>query len=171
MGCLLGAEFNMTAVVKRHEGSPDVTESGEWVIEVDEISGAPIRKWVQVDTDPDTVGTQILKVACSVRGVMNGGINAAGDTQRFSELYMNIGWAKMSFPSSFHLSNRDQVTNIQNSSGDVLFRNEEAETYDPDLGVWIVEPTIFNVMGITPSLDPFGRITKNVALLQRSEVQ
>jgi hypothetical protein len=170
MGCLFGAEFNMLAVVKRYEGSPDTTVDGEWQIVIDPISGAPVRKWVTVDTDPGA-GVALLEVPCAVRGVMNGGINAAGDTQRFSEIYQNIGWARMSFPSSFHLSNRDQVTNIRNADGDIVFRNEEAETYNETLDEWIAEPTVFNVMGVTASIDPFGRVTKNIALLQRAEVQ
>lgn len=170
MTCLFGAEFNMLAVVKRYEGSPDTTVNGQWQISYDPISGAPIRKWVQVDVDPGAP-VQLLEVSCAVRGVMNGGINAAGDTQRYSDIYTNVGWARMTFPASFHISNRDQVTNIRNADGDVVFRNEEAETYDTVNKIWIAEPTIFNVMGVTPSIDPFGRITKNVALLQRAEVQ
>lgn len=163
MLCLLGAEYTMTATVLRPIGSPDTTTTGHWETGFDTISGAPKRKWV-ADLNSTTSGVQSLEVACAVKA-------SGAETQKFTQIYENIGFARMTFSPSVHLSNRDQVTNIKNSAGEIIFRNEEAELYNPTTKTWVSKPTIFNVMGVTPITDPFGNITKNVALLQKAEVQ
>ncbi|AXH67250.1 hypothetical protein SEA_WOFFORD_54 [Streptomyces phage Wofford] len=162
MSCLLSSRFNMRATVLRQAGTnPQENPGGHWETVQDPDSGAIERVWVP-DEDSDTPGNQTLVINCMVRGVTNGGIRAAGTTQRFSEIYENVDWAVIQFPASVILSKMDRVTNITNSKGQLIWREEEIDQ---------APATVFQVMGSTPVVDPFGNHVENTALLQRAEVQ
>lgn len=162
MSCLLSSRFNMLAKVLRQIGTnPENQTGGHWETVQDPDSGAIERVWVP-DNDEETPGTQELVFPCMVRGVTNGGIRVAGTTQRYSELYENIDWAMITFPKSVILTKRDRLTEISDSKGNIIWREEEMEGSPP---------TVFLVMGATPVIDPFGRHVENTALLQRAQVQ
>lgn len=149
----------MQADILRPGGAP-VDETGHWDYVQDEDSGSIVRVWVT--DDPDTPAMEGLTgIPCLVRGVIDGGIRVAGTTERFSEIYESVDWAKMTFPANITITKRDKVTNVR-GGGKIIWTEEEAEGN---------KPTVFNVMGVTPVLDPFGRHVENVALLQRAEVQ
>lgn len=161
----------MKATVLKPAGAPetsavtlDAKSVGQWKYIQDPISGAITRTWIEVTDDPTTQTdeyTEFHDVACAIRGVIDGGIRVAGTTERFGETYENIDWVKATFPPTINITKRDKVTNIRNAQGQVVWLNEESNG----------KPTIFNVMGVTPVLDPFSRVIYNVALLERSEVQ
>jgi len=152
----------MRATVLRQAGTnPQENPGGHWETVQDPDSGAIEIVWV-ADEDSDTPGNQTLVINCMVRGVTNGGIRAAGTTQRFSDIYENVDWAIIQFPASVVLSKYDRVTNITNSRGDLIWREEEINQ---------APATVFQVMGSTPVVDPFGNHIENTALLQRAEVQ
>ncbi|QAY08716.1 hypothetical protein SEA_GENIE2_55 [Streptomyces phage Genie2] len=162
MSCLIGSRFNMRATVLRQAGTnPQENPGGHWETRQDPDSGAIERVWVP-DEDGTTPGDQTLVINCMVRGVTNGGIRAAGTTQRFSEIYENVDWAVIQFPASVVLSKYDRVTNITNARGDLIWREEEIDQ---------APATVFQVMGSTPVIDPFGNHIENTALLQRAQVQ
>jgi len=162
MSCLISSRFNMRATVLRQAGTnPQENPGGHWETVQDPDSGAIDRVWVP-DEDSDTPGDQTLVIKCMVRGVTNGGIRAAGTTQRFSEIYENVDWAIIQFPASVVLSKYDRVTNISNSKGQLIWREEEINQ---------APATVFQVMGSTPVIDPFGNHIENTALLQRAQVQ
>ncbi|WXW92546.1 head-to-tail stopper [Streptomyces phage Enygma] len=162
MSCLIGSRFNMRATVLRQSGTnPQENPGGHWETVQDPDSGAIERVWVP-DEDSTTPGSQTLVINCMVRGVTNGGIRAAGTTQRFSEIYENVDWAIIQFPASVVLSKYDRVTNISNSKGQLIWREEEINQ---------APATVFQVMGSTPVIDPFGNHIENTALLQRAQVQ
>ncbi|AXH66562.1 hypothetical protein SEA_STARBOW_53 [Streptomyces phage Starbow] len=162
MSCLISSRFNMRATVLRQAGTnPQENPGGHWETVQDPDSGAIERVWVP-DEDSDTPGDQTLVIKCMVRGVTNGGIRAAGTTQRFSEIYENVDWAIIQFPASVALSKYDRVTNISNSKGQLIWREEEINQ---------APATVFQVMGSTPVIDPFGNHIENTALLQRAQVQ
>ncbi|AXH69580.1 hypothetical protein HWB79_gp233 [Streptomyces phage LukeCage] len=162
MSCLISSRFNMKATVLRQSGTnPQENPGGHWETVQDPDSGAIERVWVP-DEDSDTPGDQTLVINCMVRGVTNGGIRAAGTTQRFSDIYENVDWAIIQFPASVVLSKYDRVTNISNSKGQLIWREEEINQ---------APATVFQVMGSTPVVDPFGNHIENTALLQRAQVQ
>ncbi|AXH69952.1 hypothetical protein HWB80_gp226 [Streptomyces phage Karimac] len=162
MSCLISSRFNMRATVLRQAGTnPQENPGGHWETVQDPDSGAIERVWVP-DEDNTTPGDQTLVIKCMVRGVTNGGIRAAGTTQRFSEIYENVDWAIIQFPASVVLSKYDRVTNISNSKGQLIWREEEINQ---------APATVFQVMGSTPVIDPFGNHIENTALLQRAQVQ
>ena len=162
--CLTSARFNMTAtVLSQGQTAPTSTNDPVWVERQNPDTGEIERYWQEVDDDPDTAGMQARTIPCIVRGVLDGGIRVAGTTERYSPagVYENIDFAKMQFPANVQLSKRDRITNIRNSRGELIWKEEE----------WKGAPTVFDILGVTPIPDPWGTLIENHALLQRSEVQ
>jgi hypothetical protein len=159
----------MTATVLTQGGlivddtDPDGTVVGHYENKQDPETGEIIRVWVVEDADPDALGVQEKKVRCIVRGILDGGIRVAGTTERFNPqgILESVDFVKMQFPSSVTISKRDRVTNISNRHGIIIWREEESDN----------APTIFDVQGVTPVVDPFGNLIEWSALLQRSEAQ
>jgi hypothetical protein len=152
-------------VLSQGPTSPETSDdpNGHWVERQDNDTGEIVRVWVVEDSDPDTPGTQERIIPCIVRGVIDGGIRVAGTTERYTPagIYESIDFAKMQFPSGIVLTKRDRITNVKNRAGEIVWKEEEFNN----------SATIFDVLGVTPILDPFGTHVENQALLQRAEVQ
>jgi len=163
-GCLVSSKYNMTATILTQGPTAPVTPEGDghWEQKQDPDTGEIIRVWVE-DSDPDTPGTQTRTVPCMVRGVIVGGVRAAGTTERFDPkgVYENIDFVKMNFPADVVITKRDRITNVTGPDGTVIWKEEEFSG----------APTVFDVLGITPVVDPFGMLVENFALLQRAGVQ
>lgn len=101
-------------------------------------------------------------VYCSAHGILEGGIRVAGTTERFSEIYENVDWASMKFGPGEPINKQSQIRNLRDLRGNIIWREEEMAGSPA---------TIFDVQGVTPVVDGFGRYTENSALLQRHEVQ
>jgi hypothetical protein len=146
----------------------DVTDTvGEWVNQQHPDSGEIIRKWQPNTLDnpatPDINEAAILEsFRCIARGIVSPGIRGAGTTEHFGTLYQDIDYVKMTFPASVNISKRDRITNIRDLRGNLIWKEEE----QPD-----EPPTIFNVMGVIPIIDPFGKNIESYALLERAERQ
>lgn len=168
--CLTSARFNMKADILRASGPEyveptDSNPDGEWVIKHDPDSNEIIRVWVPAGDDPDTpeVENNVLTTfKCMARGIIDGGIRVAGTTERFGELYEGVDYVRIWFPPKTPVTRRDRITNIRGPKGDILWREEER----PDRA-----PTVFAVVGVTPIIDPFGKHTESMALLERVEAQ
>lgn len=169
--CLTSARFNMKADILRQGGEVPVDPQqpdGDWTYEQDPESGEFIRVWTpNVVDDPDTPENEreeagLESFRCEARGIIDGGIRVAGTTERFSELYENVDYVKISFPARVRISKRDRITNIRDPRGNIIWKEEEQRD---------APPTVFNVMGVTPVIDPFGRHIESQALLERAEHQ
>jgi hypothetical protein len=101
------------------------------------------------------------------RGIIDGGIRVAGTTERWGETYVDIDYCRIEFPARVLVTKRDRITNIRNRKGQILWLEEEL---GPD-GEGKFRATVFEVLGVTPVVDPFGNHTSNVAMLERAEVQ
>lgn len=164
--CLTGARFNMWADILVQDGSPDdnpLTE-GEWVVTQHPDTGEAIRKWTPNTGigSPDPQPGQLKSFRCVARGIIDGGIRVAGTTERFGSEYEGVDYVRIQFPPNTPINRRSRITNIRTSKNKILWVEEERG----DLA-----PTIFNVVGVTPVVDPFGNHVESVALLERSEVQ
>lgn len=172
-GCLTSARFTMVATVLRQNfpsADSPVDVGAYYEVVQDPISGEVKRTWTQ--SDPDVVTVMTEEIPCMVEGIVDGGIRVAGTTERFNAEYENIDWAKMTFPKSVHLSKRDRITNIRNAqTGEVLWKEEETATYNSTTKTYTAQPTIFEVLGVTPITNPWGAVTEYSALLQRADVQ
>jgi hypothetical protein len=164
--CLTSARFNMKAdILRQNITTPNPPDpEGEWTYKQDE-SGEIIRVWQPGSDNPDTVENEaagLESFRCEARGIIDGGIRVAGTTERFTEIYENVDYVKISFPASVRISKRDRITNIRDPKGNIIWKEEEQPS---------APPTVFNVMGVTPVIDPFGRHIESQALLERAERQ
>lgn len=163
--CLTSARFNMRADILKSDTVTETTEgSGEWVISHDPDSNEIIRTWVPSDTDdPETPEVEGLEsFPCMARGIVGIGIGGAGTGEKFSELYEATDYVRIWFSPKAKINRRDRITNVRDSRGNILWKEEE-RTDDA--------PTIFSVVGVTPIPDPFGRHVESTALLERVEDQ
>lgn len=168
MLCLTSARFNMKADVLR-QTAPDNTpidQTGEWVSRQDPETGEIIRVWepnTGTTDDPSTPADEGLETFnCIARGILDGGIRVAGTTERWNEIYDAVDYVRITFPARVRLSRRDRITNIRDNKGNIIWREEERADQ---------APTVFEVTGITPVVDPFGRHIENMALLERADTQ
>lgn len=168
MLCLTSARFNMKADVLR-QTAPDSTpidQTGEWVSRQDPETGEIIRVWepnTGTTDDPSTPADEGLETFnCIARGILDGGIRVAGTTERWNEIYDAVDYVRITFPARVRLSRRDRITNIRDNRGNIIWREEERADQ---------APTVFEVTGITPVVDPFGRHIENMALLERADTQ
>lgn len=157
MTCLLGAKFNMEFDVLRQITESDST--GSWIINHDPDSNEIIRTW---QPDSTTPAEELDTFPCTARAIVDGGIRVAGTTERFGDMYEGVDYVRLNFPPNVRLSRRDMVTNIRGSNREIIWIEEERDDQ---------APTVFNVNGISPILDPFGRVTEYMALLERAEMQ
>jgi hypothetical protein len=146
--------------------------NGHYEYQQDPDTGAMIRVWV-VDLDPSTSAPNVVQTPegtvagtrfkLQARGFTDGGIRVAGTTERFSSrgTIDTVDFITIKFPKFITLTRRDRVTDIRNSENILLWKEEEFDD----------SPTIFEVNGVTPIPDPWGKHIENSALLQRAEIQ
>jgi hypothetical protein len=160
-------------ILRQSSGSSTPTADGRWEDRQDPITGEIIRVWVPLGVDdPDTPADESLvgTFPCMARGVIDGGIRVAGTTERWGETYVDIDYCRIEFPARIIITKRDRITNIRNRKGQIIWLEEEipeGPTDEPPT----FQATVFEVLGVTPVLDPFGNHTSNVAMLERAEVQ
>lgn len=109
-------------------------------------SGEIQRRWLVKDAD----------VNCIARGISGGGIRVVGSTERWSETQDDVEYVKIQ--TNYNLSKRDRITNIRTGTGAVAWEDE---------GI----PIIFDVVGSTPVIGPFGQLVEYDVLVTRAEVQ
>jgi hypothetical protein len=179
---LLDVRFNMKATVLNRWASDEVEENpvaadvvkgGHWMPVQDDETGGIKQMWVedQVAVTPKPGRTDStfrsslnqpgqFNIECVVRGFPEVGFRSSANTENFLDgKYVAIEDLKMSYPARYNLSRRQLITNIRRN--DVILWLEE------DTG----QPTVFEVQGITPTFDPFGRHIDNLTVLKRADVQ
>jgi hypothetical protein len=171
-GCITKVRFNLLCDVLKPIGAPETvldisTEGtlGHWEYRQNEDSGAIERQWIDDPITPDvneayTPGV-IHDVPLTAHGIVTTGLRGAGNSENFGALVEEINYVKATFPKGVNITVRDRVRNIRNK-GEVIWREEQM----PE-----APPTIFNVMGLTPILDPWANVLEYSVLLQRAEVQ
>ena len=180
-GCITSTKYEQRATLLR-QGVVSVSEPTAEnpnpveveIVEQHPITGQPIRVWTEVTEpvpdNPDTPeideGQRVMIFECQARGIITGGLNSQGTTERFTSKgdYENVDFVKLQVPVEVGrvMSRRDRVTNITDSRGNLIWREEEYGR---------MVPTVFDVKGVTPSVDPFGSVIEYFVLLSRSEVQ
>lgn len=176
MKCITGARYTMlaTVMVQSIAGqSGTVTTFERNGLETerefyqDPDSGAIEREWVEAPEsgliiDTETPEYNTLSFKCSARGFADGGLRVVGTAERFSSrgYIETVDYVTLKFPPNIDLSNRDRITKIRDArSQEILWKEEDGR------------PTVFEVSGVTPIFDPFGKKIENSALLSRAEVQ
>lgn len=116
----------------------------------DQDTGAIKKEWTYYKTLP-----------CHAKGVIsNSATTRSSDRQVFDNKYKNE--QVIQIRTSEKLTAREKVTNIKNSENIVIWTelNYPSET-----------PTVFEVIGVTPITDPFGRVLGYNSSMMRSENQ
>lgn len=109
-------------------------------------SGEIHRSWATKDTD----------VACIARGISGGGIRVVGSTERWGDRHEDVEYVKVQ--TKYNLSKRDRVTNIRSGNNRLAWEDNG-------------EPIVFDVVGSTPVIGPFGDLVEYDVLLTRAEIQ
>lgn len=160
MRCITSARYTMTATVLS-QGGHDTTPESPFAAQ-DPDTGTINRAWVR-DTDTLTANDQLRTIKCNARGIISKSTSGGGTSTKITAagILDDTDYVLMDFSASEILSKRDRVTDIKNRKGDLLWVEEEHT----------LAPTVFQVMGVTPMLDPFGMHIANHAVLARAEVQ
>jgi hypothetical protein len=123
------------------------------------------REWEQQVDDPTT--TEIVETAedfiLTARGITSGGIRVVGTTERYTPqgVLDSEDYVRIHYPKNVHISKRDRIFNIRTPQGETIWVEEEFDG----------RPTVFEVLGVTPIMDPFDQHVENQALLQRAQNQ
>jgi hypothetical protein len=175
--CLTSAKFTMDAEVLTWTGwtgadpaPPQDSTAGEWATYQDPITLEVRNVWrptIVVPDNPNTpeVEQKVKTIECLARGIVSSGIRTSGTTEAFGEWYRNVDLIQMWIPAKYVITKRDRVTNIREKrNGKIIWIDEEY------MGTDGPRPTIFNVTGVTPLLDPFNRHTQNLVFLERAGI-
>lgn len=159
MRCLTSAKFTMNAELLRWTAVSSTSldpigTGGTWTTYQDPITLEVMNKWVPETLVPDNTGTveneyEPVTISCLARGLSSREI--------FGSSYDNVEIVKLWVPAGIDLSKSDRITNIRDKkNGTVLWKDGD-------------KPTVFNVSGITPSLDPWNRHVQDFVLLERAD--
>ena len=176
--CLSGSIYNMTALVIKQgdvlDNNPATGSiNGRYEYIQDPISGSMERVWIPdahtpaddeiINRDPLEGALTGRRIECSARGILEGGIRVTATTERFSTrgTLEVADYINFEFPHNEILTRRDRITDIRNSDGELIWIEEESTS----------RPTVFEVTGVTPVVDPFGIKMKNFTLLERADDQ
>ena len=100
-------------------------------------------------------------IACSAKGnISNSSSNTAADKQTFSNKYKNEETLQIRTLEKITL--REKITNIRDYEGTVIWEELNFPTNTP---------TVFEIMGITPMMDPLGGVLAYNSTVKRSENQ
>lgn len=182
--CITSAKFEQKATLLRQGfasdhpviNRPDQGEEpvqGHYVMKQHPVTREFIRIWepINIDTPADNTFTpevetapQVFTFDCQARGVLTGGLNSQGTTERWNSKggYENVDFVELQVPRDVVITKRDRVTDISDSRGNMIWIEEEFGR---------MTPTVFDVRGVTPSVDPFGSVTEWFVLLERAQIQ
>lgn len=100
-------------------------------------------------------------VHCSAKGVIsNSATTRSSDRQTFDNRYSNE--QVLQIRTMDRLTIREKITNIRNQSGEIIWK---------ELNFPTESPTVFEVVGVTPIMDPFGKTLGYNSSAMRSENQ
>jgi hypothetical protein len=137
VSCISSAAYTMLADIQKEQTGYDPN------------TNETIRDWITYKT-----------IKCQVIPYLEGGIKGAGSSERFTDVYQNLDYARLK--SQTNLNKRDRITNVRHSrSGQILWADEEGSN----------KPTVFNVDGCAPVINPVtGNANEYLATLSRAEV-
>lgn len=171
--CLTTVRFNMMATVLNHyaptepgEAVEEEVKGGHWEWYQDDETGAMKKRWIEdvavVERPGQTwqVDVNRFDIECYARGFPEVGFRSTANTESFLEGYAPFEAIQLVFPAKYVLNRRQYITNIRGRNKQVLWLEEETGM-----------PTVFEVQGVTPTFDAFGRHIDNLAVVKRAAVQ
>lgn len=96
-------------------------------------------------------------VACSARGLGNLRGKQSGTAQEWSNVFKDYDYLRIK--TTQKISQSDRIVNVRGSDGEIIWTESDGT------------PTIFEVIGVSPSLDPFGSVWEYEIFANRAAVQ
>lgn len=135
---------------------------GTWSTYQDPITGEIRNVWVPAPDDPNAPDVIESEFPCMARAIILTGMRAQGSGQQFGATYENIEIVHMWVPADVAIHKDDRITNIKDKNGHILWNDYNAQRV-------LVKPTIFNVNGVSPIVDPFNRHVETFVVLERAQ--
>lgn len=142
-------------------------KGGHWETYQDEETGGIRQRWVEDAVAPSlpgrtaTVDIARFDIECYARGFNEVGFRSSANTEFFTDgRYMPFEVIQMTFPAKYVLNRRQYITNIRGRNKQILWLEEETGL-----------PTVFEVQGVTPNFDGFGKHVDNLSVLRRAAIQ
>lgn len=168
--CMTGAKFTMFATVLTRLGDGTVADltptqdvRGTYVRVQDEDSGEITTQFVPSTTPLAPGVTDIqhqYEMPCYARGYTDLGFRSSANRENYLKGdYSILEMVEIDFPARYTLNRQSLITNIRQGER-ILWMEEETG-----------QPTVFEVQGVTPVLDPFGRLVGNKTVVTRSPIQ
>lgn len=160
----------MKADVLSQYGNADPSTGLPYNTYIHPESNELIRVWEKgTADDPDTPTvdeTAIRKtVMCMARSVKSDGMRVNATTEDWGKIVSESDYVNVWYPASSAvvISKHDRITNVRDArTGQVFWMEEEFDT---------PSPTVFDVIGVEPKFDAFGRLVEWKLTLERAEVQ
>jgi len=167
---MLATVLNDQSILPDVPNLPDAppAPTGHFEVVQDPDTGGITRVWVEDSAVAATeavrtpVGSQTaqssFEMPCAARGFTELGFRSSANNQTFEDgVYRATEVIQITFPMTYNLARNQLITNIRGRDKQPLWVEEETG-----------QPTIFEVQGVTPTFDPFGRHVNNIAVLNRS---
>lgn len=139
---------------------------GRYEFYSDDDSGEVRTRFVPGAPGDDTQAAQ-YEIKCYARGYTALGYRSSANRKLFVGGDYDITEAiQFDYPSKYTLSHQTLVTNIRRvadptcPSSDMFFLNLETG-----------QPLVWEIQGVTPVHDPFGKLLRNTTVLKRAEIQ
>lgn len=137
-GCLTSSRYTMTFDLYALSVTQDAN------------SGAVERTWSIATVG----GTPQEGLSCSARNASPNAIGASSEV--FSELYSSSDFISVTMSTDVAITKRHRITNIKDADGNFVWKDDNSS------------PMMFDVQGIVPIIDPFGKHVENKVLAQKA---
>lgn len=171
MTCLSNVKFNMVATIGRNY-KKDVQPGGSFQSVYDPVTGLETSVWVQTDLIPDDGNPSVtMSVPCLVIPAYT--VSQANDLQYKPDRIVDTERLLMKVPAKYHIYTTDRVLSIMSRTGDLIYEDDQVPNdgaqYQPGGKFKIMSrPAVYNVVGVLPVADPFGRVIERQIELNKA---
>lgn len=151
-----------------NDAQPASSETGYFKRVQDDITGAVTTEWVAATSAPAgyALTTGQYEIRCYARGYTDLGYRSSANREVYIKGEYNIMNAiQFDFPADVELNLQSLITNIRTAP----------DPTDTKYLLWVdhatEKPIVWQVQGVTPVYDPFGKLLRNTTVLLRSEIQ
>jgi hypothetical protein len=162
------ARYTMWATVipQLVQGDVQPTGGGHFERASDADSGEVTETWVAGAPGPQGIAQAQFEIPCYARGYTALGYRSSANREIYVGGEYNIAESiQLDYPPGFQLNHQSLITNIRNGP----------EPGDLTTHAWLnddgTQSLVWEVQGITPVHDPFGKLIRFTTVLKRAEIQ
>lgn len=166
MTCISNVKFSMVATVVRDYKKNVYKESGQGYDELiyDVLTGEKKKVWVATDLIDDNISVNKVTTEVPCLVLANYTVTQDNDLKYSRTRILDTERLTMKTPSRYHLFTTDRVVAIRNSMGELLYEDDQVPTDNFDSG----RPAEYNIVGVLPIFDPFGRVVERQVALEKA---